>query len=440
MATGIPARVLTVVFGLGMGGTERSAENYSRAYKRRGLDVKVLVTDEAGPRRDRLREQGIDVLLAADHGDCAAAIRDLDAWTPDIVHVHSHGITTKCVDGLRHAFPHALFLETNVFATPQPYHATIDISAQLSSWCEWIYRCRARQRAYHQRVVVLPNLVAEAEFFPDPAARDAFRARYDIALAAFVFCRVGQPHETSWSPVLVDVFRNVHARVSNVRLVLVGASAAVVRRVELLPADVRAAILLLDAQADDIRLRAVYSGSDSFVHIASGGESFGMVLAEAMLCECTPITLSTPAFHNSQCDVVGHGDGGLVCSSIAGFEHAMITLSRDAALRQKLALGGRRRIVDRFTADPVMARLQALISAKPATPPPMSDLVRSCQELYLNAWDRPSPLVCRWLWLRYPLGRVQFLSMGDRLWRAVMKVILRLTALASPRGMSRTTA
>ena len=45
---------------------------------------------------------------------------------------------------------------------------------------------------------------------------------------------------------------------------------------------------------DDKELSNCYSAIDIFVHAANQGESFGMVLAEAQLCQTPIITLSTP--------------------------------------------------------------------------------------------------------------------------------------------------
>ena len=44
---------------------------------------------------------------------------------------------------------------------------------------------------------------------------------------------------------------------------------------------------------------------DGFLHVSRIGESFGMVLCEAMLCGVPVVTLSTPLKDNSQLEVVG---------------------------------------------------------------------------------------------------------------------------------------
>jgi hypothetical protein len=49
------------------------------------------------------------------------------------------------------------------------------------------------------------------------------------------------------------------------------------------------------------------------------GESFGFVLAEALLCGCPVVTLSTPFKDNAQFEVVGDKIGGYCSTSVQDF-------------------------------------------------------------------------------------------------------------------------
>ena len=73
------------------------------------------------------------------------------------------------------------------------------------------------------------------------------------------------------------------------------------------------------------------------MHAADKGESFGMVLCEAMLCGLPVITLSRPLRDNSQIEVVRNGEAGIVVSDQCGFTAAMNALHEDATLRENIS-------------------------------------------------------------------------------------------------------
>jgi hypothetical protein len=413
------SRVLTVVYGLGIGGTERNAENYSRALTAAGLDVRVAVTHSPGPRFHSMEAEGIQILTPPLSGDARRCVAALGEWVPDLVHVHSHGIEPALVRALRRAFPAAVFMETNVFALPQPYARSIDISAQLGAWCEWVYRCRAGARAQH--AVRLPNMVDERPFFHDGAGRVAFRAEHGVPEEALVLCRVAQPNEANWSPAIIELFSRVADELPDAWLVLVGAAPSVVAQTATLRREPRARVLLLEACARDEWLRAVYSAGDIFVHLAAGGESFGMVLAEAMLCGCVPVTLATPAFHNSQVELVGHSKGGIVCRTPLDVERVVLALCRSPERRAALAQRARARVLERYGRAASLVRMEEVVHARRRES--TASLVRTCQRLLARSEGRTTGLSLLWLWLRYPLCRAAGGMLGDRLWRAGMKMI-----------------
>ena len=62
-------RFLTIVYGLGPGGTERAAQNYSEGYKLLGHDVLVFSHDSGGPRVQELLDNDIGVLIGGGEGE-----------------------------------------------------------------------------------------------------------------------------------------------------------------------------------------------------------------------------------------------------------------------------------------------------------------------------------------------------------------------------------
>jgi len=105
--------ILTITPSLGLGGTERAAQNFSIGYRRHGHDVTVLNHGRVGPRETPLLAAGIRVLNLADQP--AGTLEILDAEGFDVVHIHREGRRNdRETDLLRWARPRArLIAETN---------------------------------------------------------------------------------------------------------------------------------------------------------------------------------------------------------------------------------------------------------------------------------------------------------------------------------------
>jgi hypothetical protein len=112
---------------------------------------------------------------------------------------------------------------------------------------------------------------------------------------------------------------------------------------------------------------------DGFLHLSRIGESFGMVLCEAMLCGVPVVTLSTPLKDNSQLEVVGHGVGGLVALAAEAVPDAMVALIGDAGLRASVRAGGAGWVRERFAVGRISGRAieiyEALLSGRPLDRP-----------------------------------------------------------------------
>ncbi|MDZ7736209.1 MAG: glycosyltransferase [Gammaproteobacteria bacterium] len=107
-------------------------------------------------------------------------------------------------------------------------------------------------------------------------------------------------------------------------------------------------------------MRIGYSSLDVFVHAARQGESFGMVLVESMLCETPVITLATPYADNSQVEVVGHEQGGLVTNNKNQFIKAMEKLFFDHNKRKYYAMAGRKRALENYSFQAVAESINVL--------------------------------------------------------------------------------
>lgn len=367
MSLSQPLRILTVVRDLGAGGTQRAAQNYALGYDRAGHDSAVLGLDGGGPRADALTGAGLEVFVGGPGLARDEAVEAAIAWAPTLVHVHRVGdpdpTTAPALLRLAEAVPGARFVETNVFsrADPTATGRLFDVHLQLTEWCLWKWRQWSRGIQPRPIGAVLPYIADPDAFYPDPDAAHAFRQSHGIPIEAILFGRIGQPLEAKWMPALVDAFEVVARDRSSVWLLLVGAPPSVLSRMQALPPAIGRRVQVVDFLHGDEALRAAYSALDVFVLAARKGESFGMVLAEALLCQTPAVVLSRPARDNSQIEVVGHEQGGLVAANTLGVAQGMALLADSPDRRERLGRVGATRIRERYAFDVVMPILLRIV-------------------------------------------------------------------------------
>jgi glycosyltransferase involved in cell wall biosynthesis len=359
-------RVLTVVNDLGPGGTQRAAQNFTLGYRMHGHEAAVLAVRAGGPRADFLGGQDVQILLGGPT-QCAVAeaTRQAAGWRPDVVHVHRPGrrdrVTAAIIDNVTSSQAvRPAVLETNVFGKVDYSgdRRAITVHMPLTRWSLWKWRQWTAGLRPTPVGVVMPNLIETSAFTPvDGATRLHRRRTYGIPEDAFVFGRIGQPIGAKWSPVIFDAFASIARDWPEAYLLLVGLPSELRKHVDALPRSLQRRIVEAPFMLEDEELRSCYGAMDVFLHASAIGESFGFVLAEAMLCERPVITLSTPLRDNSQLEVVGHGRGGLVVNDVNGMMEAMRRLLNDDDLRERLGRDGRESIRQRYDLMPGMRRL-----------------------------------------------------------------------------------
>jgi glycosyltransferase involved in cell wall biosynthesis len=333
-------KILTVVFALTKGGTENAAVNFALAYARLGHESKVLFIKRSGCRESHLLSAGIDVYDYENASD----IDKLHYWKPNVIHIHSHSLSLSHVYHLKSELNPTEFWETNVFSSPSEWEHLIDKSFQLSEWCLFLYIRRGGDRS---KAFIVPNPVRTNAFLRAPSERiDEFRSGLGFDHNSIILGRVGQAFEGKWSIHLISVFEKVRRSNKDVCLLIVDPPPSIINKAN--SSVYVESIRILDSIEDEALLKIVYSSIDIFVHIAGQGESFGMVLAESLLCGTPVVTLATPWGDNSQAEVVGKGAGGFVAASIEGVLTATILLCNNYEMRSTLGSKGRGFIVDTY--------------------------------------------------------------------------------------------
>ncbi|KQS30674.1 glycosyltransferase family 4 protein [Dyadobacter sp. Leaf189] len=332
-------KILTVVYDLDKGGTQRAAQNFCEAYQILGFESQLLAMQTGGPRERELQALDIPYFI----GLTKEFVEHIKTWQPDIVHLHSHSLACDEVLALKEYCPLADFVETNVFSEPSSYPEDIlKFSFQLSEWCRYLYLLRGGSKS---KSVIVPNPVKTAQFKQaSQKEKNDFRNKYGIPENAFIIGRIGQRHYGKWSHYLIQLLERFLQEVNDqTYLVLVNAKEELLTYAYARNLGHR--IINIDAIAGDSELSKCYSTIDVFVHISSQGESFGYALAESLLCETPVVALNTPWSDNSQVETIGHGIGGFCANSREELFQYTKTLFLDSALRQRFGAQGREKII-----------------------------------------------------------------------------------------------
>lgn len=361
-------KYLTIIENLEYRGSQRVAQNYSVGMKNLGHEVKVLTIGGLGPRADYLASEGIESFcLNLDQN----AFKNVLYWFPDAVHIHRPGMYDKQINpiiiDLKNSI-NPLILETNIFSRvdyqiPSGY---IDLHLHLTEWCLWKWLEWSKVLSYKPLGTVLPYSLISDSFYRS-SAKDITAKKQEIGIPEdyFVFGRVGANCESKWHPIIIDAFEELAQHQDNISLMLVAPPPSIQDKVKKLVPNIRRKVFIIPPiyNANDSELRLLYSTMDVMLHASRIGESFGMVLAESLLCETPVITLSSPTKDNSQAEIVEHNKAGKVVNNYKGFIDAMTELIHNHNQVSKMGINGRKQMVDKFDNQHVARRLELLCNS-----------------------------------------------------------------------------
>lgn len=174
---------------------------------------------------------------------------------------------------------------------------------------------------------VIPNGVDTERFSPGGVN---LRERLALRDDDFVFLFVGRNEPRKGLGLAVEAFRRVRERRAEARLLVVGARDVPRER----------GVMSLGV-VDEESLPSAYRTADVLLAPSLGGESFGMVLVEAMACGVPVIASDIPGYRY----VLQGGTGGRLTpvGSVVALEETMMEILEEPSLRERLAVEARRR-------------------------------------------------------------------------------------------------
>ena len=318
----------------------------------------------------------------------AQILKNIISWGPEIILLQDCGVSYFHIKALKKNLPKTIFVEQNTFSKPTKWVRSLDYSFQMTYWSLWKYVRKYKKR--FEKIDVLPYPIKTSSFYPATKTEIVrFKKKFNISLNNLVIGRIGQSNKGKWSDILINSFEKIIQEKNNMNftLLLVNPPKNIVRRVRCSKA--KQNIVIIKKINNDDDLRSAYSSMDIFALAAEQGESFGHVLAESMLCQIPVVALSTPWFDNSQCEVVEHMKGGLICLSPNGFKNGLIKMIEDKRLRTKLGVSARKKIMLSYDYLHVCSDLLEKISKVDENN--LINIKRKIVSIYSKSFDMPNP-------------------------------------------------
>ena len=276
--------------------------------------------------------------------------REVRSFAPDVVHVHEPFAPGTAmfatlaartpVVGTFHAYLERSSLQRVARPLLRPIARRLAAAIAVSEAAASFAR-RAAELPY----AVVPNGVELGRF------RGAAR-RGSAPRIAFV----GRLDPQKGFPVLVDAFARLAVDRPELRMVVAG-DGRDRDAVDRLDAGVRARIEMLGRVANEDLARRVLDGAAVLCSPATGQESFGIVLVEAMAAGIPVVASDIPGYREVLRDDV---DGLLVApSDPAALAAALARVLDDAALATRLAEAGRER-AEAYAWEAILPRIEAV--------------------------------------------------------------------------------
>ncbi|MHC1751365.1 glycosyltransferase family 4 protein [Humidesulfovibrio sp.] len=344
-------RVLHVLKSLGLGGTEKVAQLFLRHLDPQRFETAVH-SPEDGPRAAQIRAGGSATFIGMD------LARALAAFRPQVIHLHRAGWPEP--ELLRPVRDYAaknrpLVVETNVFGRhdPSPSGAVIDTHLFVSRFCAERYARHTGLATQWPRYGVLYNPV-DTDFFA-AALPDGPAAHSGLAVGP-VLGRISRADPGKWSRLALDILPLLAKDVPGFRCRIVGGvpeALAFVRQHGL-----AGCVEFLPPLSTDAELAAFYGALDVLAHANDAGESFGLVIAEAMACGLPVVTHPSEGERdNAQLELVEHGLTGLVAQGAEQYAGCVRRLFENPREARAMGLAGREKARRFFRAQDVAATL-----------------------------------------------------------------------------------
>lgn len=350
----MPKTVLHIVKALGLGGTEKVMQLMVANLDRK-LFEPVVCSLIDGERAAVLRQLGITTYV---EGDLFTNIMKIN---PDLIHVHRAGWAEpdymRPITSARRLLQNKTgkiipLVETNVFGhhDPSPAGREVDCTLFVSHFCARRFSKLNEIKIQAPRYDVLYNPIdfeTIKNLNPLTQKRDYSRP---------VIGRVSRPDPGKWSDLALTWLPEACAARPDLSYLIIGGIERAHEYVQ--THQLEKQVQFLPLFLDDHDLAKFLSGISIFAHANDRGESFGLVIAEAMAAGLPVITHPCEGLRdNAQLELVEHERTGLVVHNSKQYAEAVLWLLNNPLECRRLGEAGQAKAAALFSAKVVAFEL-----------------------------------------------------------------------------------
>lgn len=353
----MPHTVLHIVKALSLGGTEKVMQLMTTNLQRDQF-LPVVCSLQDGERGKILRKEGITTYVSSDLFKVILTVK------PDIIHVHrggwpEHDFMRPIIMARRELeakqSKHIPIIETNVFGRfdPTPSGKKVDSTLFVSHFCLERYALQNKIKADAPRYQVLYN----------PIDYDTIKANtLPVEKRDFskpVVGRVSRADQGKWSALGLEFLPKVCAARPDFSYLVIGGIEYAKKYVK--QHNLSGNVDFLPPFIQDADLAAFLDKISIFAHANDTGESFGLVIAEAMAAGLPVITHPCPGMRdNAQLELVDHERTGLIVNTAEEYADAILWLLNNPNEAKRMGKAGQEKAAQMYAAKVVVTQLKQI--------------------------------------------------------------------------------
>lgn len=355
-------KIIEATNELGLGGTEYVIQLYSKYLNKNHFEPLVVGLYAGGERVRLIEALGVPVIiLNGDLHQFGALLKETD-----VLHWHGAGmIELQVLNTIKQSKPKVV-IQTNIFGLyyHSPLYDVIDYDLYVSKMI--LIRRMMEDRyltiTFPEKRKVLYNPVDTEEILKlKPAADLVQHFKKDQQLEDnFIIGRIGRADNNKFDLITLDGFAEFARHVPKVKFSLVGSTPEIIAHAAHL--GITDKLITFPNTPDLKQLMMYYSLIDVYLAASTMGESFGMVIAEAMTAGIPVVTINSPDRDNAQIELVDNRKTGFVVNRDP-FEiaSALSYLYHHQNLRDTYGNAGRLKVIKEYNAEHIVGSLENLI-------------------------------------------------------------------------------